>query len=172
MKISKQEYKRRYAAIQDQMKKDNLDCLLVVGRNDDFNRGNIRYVTGSGNGGCCIIPLEGAPVFLTRPNQETSPKLSRTVTAFDLLDLRGTSKPEEQAVKELSRFYQGNGVGLVGMPCISVPMYLAVKETFKDSLVDSADLFNRLTIIKSPEEIEKTGWLLPLPTTYIISSGK
>ena len=156
MEISKQEYKRRHTAIQDQMKKDNLDCLLVVGRSDDFSRGNIRYVTGSGNGGCCIIPLEGTPVFLIRPHQETSPKLRRMVGAFDLLDLRGTPKPEEEAVKELSRFFQGNGVGIVGMPCISVPLYLAVKKTFQESVVDAAGILNRLSMIKSPEEIENT----------------
>ena len=50
MSISQQEFKRRYAAIRELMKKDELDCLLVVGLSDDFNRGNIRYITGSGRG--------------------------------------------------------------------------------------------------------------------------
>ena len=156
MSISQQEFKRRYVAIRGLMKKDKLDCLLVVGRSDDFNRGNIRYITGSGGGGCCIFPLEGAPVFLTRPYQRNSPKLRRTIGAIDLLDLRETSNPVEQAVKELSSFYQGNTVGVVGMPCISVPMYLAAKEKFQERLVDSVALFNQLRIIKSAEEIEKT----------------
>jgi Xaa-Pro aminopeptidase len=156
MTISKREYKRRYAAIRAQMKKMGLDCLLVVGRSDDFHRGNLRYITGSGGGGICIFPQVGDPVFLTRPNQETSPKLPRTVGAIDLLDLRGTSKPEEQAVKELSRFYQGNKVGVVGIPCITVPLYLSVKEKFGDRLVDASGMLNRLTTIKSAEEIEKT----------------
>jgi Xaa-Pro aminopeptidase len=156
MSISNEEYKRRYAAIRELMKKMDLDCLLVVGRSDDFNRGNLRYITGSGGGGICIFPQEGDPVFLTRPKQETSPKLPRTVGAIDLLDLRGTSKPEEQAVKELARFYQGNKVGLVGMPCITVPLYLAVKEKFGDRLVDASGILNRLGMIKSAEEIEKT----------------
>jgi len=156
MSISQQEFKRRYMAIRGLMKKDKLDCLLVIGHSDDFNRGNIRYITGSGGGGCCIFPLEGAPVFLTRPYQRNSPKLRRTIGAIDLLDLRETSNPVEQAVKELSRFYQGNTVGVVGMPCISVPMYLAVKEKFQDRLVDSVALFNQLRMIKSAEEIENT----------------
>ncbi len=156
MSISQQEFKRRYTGIRGLMKRDNLDCLLVVGRSDDFNRGNIRYITGSGSGGCCIFPLEGAPVFLVRPYQKTSPKLRRTVGALDLLELRETSNPIDQAVKELSRFYQGNKVGIVGMASISVPMYLAVVAKFQDCLVDSVGIFNQLSMIKSAEEIEKT----------------
>jgi Xaa-Pro aminopeptidase len=156
MSISQQEYRRRYAAIRDQMKKHKLDCLVVVGRSDDFNRGNFRYITGSGSGGICVFPLEGLPVLLTRPNQERSPKLPRTVGAVELLALKGTSKPEGDAIKELSSFYQGNKIGIVGMHCVSVPMYLALKERFQDKLVDSVEIFNQLSMIKSTEEIEKT----------------
>ena len=49
MSISREEFERRYAGIRDKMEKDELDCLLVVGLSDDFSRGNIRYVTGSGS---------------------------------------------------------------------------------------------------------------------------
>ena len=156
MSISQREFERRYVAIRELMTKEELDCLIVVGLSDDFNRGNIRYITGSGNGGCCILPLEGAPVFLARPYQKTSPKLRRTVAAIDLLDLRETSDPAGQAAKELSRFYRGNKVGVVGMTCISVPMYSALAEKFHDRLVDSVGIFDRLRAIKSAEEIEKT----------------
>ena len=156
MSISQQEFERRYTAVRELMKQDELDCILVVGLPDDFNRGNIRYITGSGRGGCCIFPLEGAPVFLTGPNQSKSPKLRRTVEALGLLDLRETADTVAQTVKELSRFHRGNRVGIVGMGCIPVPMYLAVKERFQDKLVDSVDIFRRLREIKSAEEIEKT----------------
>jgi Xaa-Pro aminopeptidase len=73
-----------------------------------------------------------------------------------LLDLRETSNPAEQAVKELSRFYRGNKIGVVGMTCISVPMYSVVTEKFHGRLVDSVEIFDRLRAIKSAEEIEKT----------------
>ena len=156
MAVSQKEYERRYGAIRDQMKKDHLDCLLITGLSDDFHRGNIRYITGSGGGGACIFPLEDDPVFLVRPFQKTSPKLRRTLGALDLLDLRETASPEEQAIKEISRFYQGNKVGVVGISCIPVSMYLPLRAMFKHDLVDSAGIFNRLTMIKSAEEIEKT----------------
>jgi len=154
MSISEQEFKRRYAAIRELMKKDELDCLLVVGLSDDFNRGNIRYITGSGRGGSCIFPLEGAPVLLTGPNQSSSPKLRRTVGALHLLDLKEATHLEEQAKKELVRFYRGNKIGIVGMGCISVPMYLAMAGRFPDRLVDAEKIFEQLRIVKSSEEIE------------------
>ncbi|MCK4862937.1 MAG: aminopeptidase P family protein [Dehalococcoidales bacterium] len=155
MSISRREFERRYAAIRQQMERDSLECLLVVGLSDDFNRGNIRYVTGSGRGGCCVFPLEGDPVFMTGLNQSASPKIPKTVEAFELLDLRETDNPAGQVVEELSRFYTGNRIGIVGMNCIPVPLYLAVKEKFPDKLVDSVKIFEDLRSVKSAEEIEK-----------------
>ncbi|MFC1921347.1 M24 family metallopeptidase [Chloroflexota bacterium] len=156
MSISQQEYKRRYAAIREIMKKDGLDCLLVFGLSDDFNRGNIRYITGSGRGGCCIFPLEDNPVLLAAPGPSTSPKLSRTISALDLLELKETTNFVEQAVTELTRFDRGNKIGIIGMACITVPMYTAVKNKFKGRLIDTANLLEPLRVVKSAEEIEKT----------------
>ncbi len=155
MGISKQEFERRYTAIRGLMKKEKVDCILVFGTADDFNRGNIRYITGHGRGGCCIFPSEGKPVFLMGPGQSSSPKIRKTVEAFELLELRETTNSAEQVKKELSRFHQGNQIGIIGMECISVPIYLAVKENFQDKLVDSTKIFENLRSVKSAEEIEK-----------------
>jgi Xaa-Pro dipeptidase len=155
MGISRQEFERRYNTIRTLMKKDEVDCLLVVGQADDFTRGNIRYITGSGRGGCCIFPREGRPVFLMGPGQSSSSKIRKTLEAFDLLDLRETTDSAEQVKKELSRLYQGNQIGIIGMGCISVPIYLAVKEGFGERLVDSTKILEQLRSIKSAEEIEK-----------------
>ncbi|MGD0795291.1 MAG: Xaa-Pro peptidase family protein [Dehalococcoidales bacterium] len=156
MGISIQEYQRRYAAIRELMKKEGLDSILVIGISDDFNRGNIRYIAGTGRGGVCIFPPEGNPVMLAMPNALASPKLPKTMEAFDLLDIRETSNNVEQVLKELARLDKGNKIGLVGMACMSVPMYLALKEKFGSRLVDLPWLFEPLRVIKSPEEIEKT----------------
>ena len=76
--------------------------------------------------------------------------------ALDLLDLRETANPEEQGKKELSRFFSGNKIGVVGMTCISVPMYLSITKKFRNRLVDSVGIFEQLRVVKSAEEIEKT----------------
>jgi Xaa-Pro aminopeptidase len=156
MSISPVEYERRYAAIRALMKDEAIDCLLVVGLPDDFNRGNIRYITGSGRGGCCIFPGEGTPVLLAGINQSRSPKLGRTVSALEMLDVIGTTDNVKQALAELSRFDKGGRIGIIGTGCITVPMYLAIKEKFGERVVDAVGIFERVREIKSPEEIEKT----------------
>jgi Xaa-Pro aminopeptidase len=155
MVISNREYQRRYAAIRELMKNERLDSILVAGIADDFNRGNIRYITGSGRGGCCVFPAQGKPNFFTTPNALASPKLAKTMEAYDLLDFKETSNPIEQVKKELARLDKGNNIGLVGMACISVPMYLGVKEQFGSRLVDLPWLLEPLRVIKSDEEIDK-----------------
>jgi Xaa-Pro aminopeptidase len=155
MSISRQEYERRYAAIRELMRRDGLDCLLVVGLGDDFNRGNIRYITGSGRGGCCVFPREGKPVFLQGPGQASSPKIKQTVDAHRLLDLRETDNPAEQVKIELARSYGGNRVGIIGQNCISVPMYRVVTENYGDKLTDAMGIFEQLRQVKSDEEISK-----------------
>ncbi len=155
MAISRREYERRYTAIRHLMKKDGLDCLVVIGRGDDFHRGNVRYITGTGGGGCCIFPREGRPVFLIGPNQSTSPKIGKIIEAIDLLDLRETDDNSRQAGREVSRFRQGNKVGLVGMDCIPVPMYRNLKDLLGNTLLEADTIFEQVRAVKSDEEIEK-----------------
>ncbi len=155
MGISQQEFKRRYDAIRGLMNRDGLDCILVVGRGDDFNRGNIRYITGSGRGGCCVFPPEGKPVFLTGPGQSSSPKVRKTIEAGGLLHLRETDNPTEQVKKELARCYGGKRVGIIGTGCISVEMYQVVKEEYGEKLEDATGIFEELRSVKSAEEISK-----------------
>jgi Xaa-Pro aminopeptidase len=155
MGISNREFGRRYTAIRKQMKKEEIDCLLVVGTADDFNRGNIRYITGHGRGGCCIFPLEGKPVFLMGPGQAASPKISKTVEAHELLDLRETDNAAEQAVKEISSFYRGNHIGMIGANCVTVPMHQAVTKAFKKNITDATKIFEKLRVVKSTEEIRR-----------------
>jgi Xaa-Pro aminopeptidase len=156
MAISEREYMNRYKAIRELMAKEGLDCLLVAGTGDDFNRGNIRYLTGSGRGGYCVLGPEDSPVFLTGPNQSTNPKFPLTVEAFNLLELKETIDQTKAVLEQLSRRHGGNQIGLVGLGCIPVPMYLSLKERFGELLVDAVGIFEKLREIKSPEELEKT----------------
>ena len=157
MSISNKEYQRRYVAIRELMKKEGLDSILVAGMSDDLNRGNIRYITGSGLGGFCIIPAEGKPIDLTipTPNGKINSKLRKIKEAFDLLDFREAANPFEQLNIELSRLDGGQKIGIVGLSCLPMPIYLSLKEKFDDRLVDLPLLFEPLRIIKSAEEIEK-----------------
>ena len=154
MAISLKERDRRYSAIREMMKEDELDSLLVVGRDGYMNRGNIRYITNYGvvtGEQYCIFCPEGAPIFITGKG----PVMARLQKAEWTLDFRVTSDPLTQVAKELSQLAKGNKVGIVGMQDISVPMYLTVKEQLGNRLVDATPIFRRLRLIKSAEEIEK-----------------
>ncbi len=162
MGISSKEFQRRYDEIRKAMEQEGIDCLLVFGINDDFNRGNIRYITGLGRGGCCVFPSEGKPVLLGNSVLTSSRKLPKFMAAIDLLDLKTTVQPEVDAVAQLSRFDGGGSIGLVGKNCMAAPMYMAVAETFGNRVVDASGIFEKLRSIKSPEEIERmrTGALI------------
>jgi Xaa-Pro aminopeptidase len=155
MSISEKEYSNRYSAIRKKMKADGFDCLLVAGLADDFNRGNIRYITGSGRGGYCIFPLEGTPVLFTTSPLGNSPKVQKTIEAYSLLEVRKTQDFVKEVLKTLRSFDQGNATGLVGSNCVSVPIYLKLKELLGDRLIDVSKYFLPLREIKSEEEIEK-----------------
>jgi Xaa-Pro aminopeptidase len=154
MNISKKEYERRYAAIREQMRLSEMKAILVYGVADDFNRGNIRYLTGSGRGGCCILPLEGKPVFLISPMQ-TASQIRKMIDGRELLELKEAADTAEAVKRELSGLAKSGRIGVVGMGCISVPLYLALSEMFKDRWVDATPIFEKLRSIKSAEEIEK-----------------
>ena len=154
--ISEKEYLRRYADIREQMERAGIESLLICGLADDFNRGNIRYITGSGRGGHCIFPLEGNPVFLTGINQSTSAKVPRNFGAFNLIDFVETDKPGETINRELARFDRGGKIGLIGMNCLTPTVYLAVQEKCGDRLAVVPEFLRPLREIKSPEEIAAT----------------
>ncbi len=156
MAISGTEYARRHRAVRELIIEDGFDCLLIIGTGDDFKRGNIRYLTGSGRGGCCIMGPEGPPAFLTDLNQRNNPKLPRMIEALGRLELKETADQNATVLEELSQRHTGNRIGLVGQGCISVPLYLALKDRFGEPLTDASYIFEKLREIKSPEEIEKT----------------
>lgn len=153
MAISEREYERRYKVIRQLMGKNQIDCLVVLGRADDFNRGNIRYITGSGRGGCCVFPREGRPLFFCGPGQSASPKNKKMIEALSLLDLKETEDEAKQAGIELSRLHQGHNIGVIGMSCISVPMYLSLKNLFGKKMVEANSLLEEARAVKSDEEI-------------------
>jgi Xaa-Pro aminopeptidase len=154
MTISPEERNRRYSAIREKMKPDNLDNLLVVGRDGALTRGNIRYVTGYGvvtGEQYCVFPAQGLPIFISGKG----PTVSRLRAGDWPLDYRTTSDPGEQIIKELSDLDRGGKIGIVGMQEISVPTYLKILEKFGQRLVDATWIFRQIRSVKSPEEIEK-----------------
>jgi Xaa-Pro dipeptidase len=154
MGLSLIERDRRYSAIREKMHQDKLDSLIVAGRDGYMSRGNIRYITNYGiiaGEQYCVFRPDNVPVFIS----------GKTPAAFRLskgewpLEIRTTSDPAAQAVKELMSVDKGNKVGIIGLQDISVPTYLTVREQFGSRLVDATNIFKQLRLIKSSEEIAK-----------------
>lgn len=156
MGISLHEYERRYTAIREQMAQQDIDCLVVVGQADDFNRGNIRYVTGFGRGGCCLLPARGKPVMFLSSMVAASPKLPRLMSALELLEIMEIVDLDRQIVEVLSRLDHGGRIGVVGGGCMSVSMHQVVSDFCKERYFDAVAIFESLRAVKSAEEIEKT----------------
>ncbi len=149
MSISMQEMDRRYSAIRDWMRRREVDCLIASGRSDYFNRGNIRYLTGLGNGGYCIVPFEGTPVLLVGRKIEL---YYRKEVPLDVIE---AGNPVETVGREIARFDKGNKLGIIGFDQALDPLYKYIEEKYQGRLVDATEIFEPLRLIKSDEEIEK-----------------
>jgi Xaa-Pro aminopeptidase len=136
------------------MDRAGLDSLVIAGRGDHMSRGNIRYVTGYGpiiGPQYCVFPLECNPVFIAR----NTPFLATLRERDWELRYTLTSDPHAEVQDLVKSFDAGNGTGIVGLTDISVPLYLALRERFKDRLVDATWIFRQMRTVKSPEEIDK-----------------
>ena len=66
--ITKEEFGKRIGNIQDALRADNLDALLVYG--DEYRKENLRYVCDFWpifERGACFIPRAGAPILAGAP---------------------------------------------------------------------------------------------------------
>jgi Xaa-Pro dipeptidase len=148
MGISSIEINRHYAGIRQWMKVKGVDCVLVAGKADHFNRGNVRYITTLGNGGYCLFPLEGIPVLFVGRKAEF---LSRKELP---IELKETTNPVEGIKAELARFDHGNKIGTIGLEATD-NVNAFIKENYSPKLVDAIEIFEQMRSIKSAEEIEK-----------------
>ncbi len=149
MSISQAEFNRRYIAIREWMKIHEVDCILTAGRPDYFNRGNIRYLTGLGNGGYCLFPLEKTPVYLVNRKAEFASR-SRNIP----VELRESPNQVDETKKGLAGFDRGNKIAAIGLEATD-PFNSYLKDRYEERLIDATPIFERLRLIKSPEEIAK-----------------
>ena len=149
MSIPQIEINRRYTAIREWMRKYETGCLVVTGKADYFNRGNVRYLTTLGNGGNCLFPIEGTPILTVSRKAEF---LSRSTLP---VEIRETNDPAELIVQELLHLSRGQKIGTVGLSDTNDILYRSIREQFSDSLIDATEIFEQLRLIKSNEEIEK-----------------
>jgi Xaa-Pro aminopeptidase len=156
MAISLRERERRYKLIREQMDKQDLDVLVVIGRDGSNNRGNHRYLAGYG----VVAAFHHYVVF---PREEIEPVFFSGESLAILTpnargwvnDIRPQLKPQKLVVDEVRRFKMSGGIGLVEMDTIPIPIYLdLVKNYGPASVRDATSIFKEARLIKNEEEIE------------------
>lgn len=125
MSLSLKDRDRRYGAIRNLMRDRGIDCL-IIGRDSNTTRGNLRYVSNYGvNFGeqYCMFPE--APFFL---GSFISSSYVRRVGWID--ECIEAADAPNQIVREISRRSFLGKVGLVGMQYMSVPVCQALMDAF------------------------------------------
>lgn len=158
MPLSETEFSERFSRIRRRMSEAAIDCLVVAGRPDYFSRGNVRYLTGLGNGGYVVFPREGTPVHFVHPVQKHSPKIPAIAGPLDaFVDLRISSGDSARDVASVVQAIVTSGtVGVVGMGDIAMPVFRALERLLgPDRVVDAGAILGELRALKSPAEIER-----------------
>jgi Xaa-Pro aminopeptidase len=189
--FSLKERDRRWAAVKEEMALNDLECLLLIGNDRFFGYGdsNIRYLTqmsGQRMGSVAIFPLEGEPMFFGTPHhmhdypfpvyKAFSSWISETRPLRSLIG----SKVIIDSLK--SKGYEQANIGLVSFKgayksnTISYPEYqYLLKELPRATFIDATAIFEKLRLIKSPEEIEmlkKSGEISRLKVESMIRMAK
>jgi len=156
MAISLGERERRYKLIRERMDTQDLDVLVVIGRDGSNNRGNHRYLAGYGVVAAfhhyIVFPREESePIFFSG---ESLAILTPNARGW-VNEIRPQLKPQKLVVEEVRRFKKKGRVGLVEMNTIPIPIYLdLVKHYGSTSVADATGIFKEARLVKSAEEID------------------
>lgn len=154
--LSLEERSRRYTAIRAEMEARGLDALVVLGRDTAGGRGDFRYVAS-------YAPVTPLPHFLVFPHDDEEPRYlsqlpSRSRLAVDTGWVRDAKTfwlgLDEAIVEQTAAFVSSGKVGLGRLSTIPIPLYQALVARFgAERVVDAADVFEAVRLIKSDEEI-------------------
>jgi Xaa-Pro aminopeptidase len=156
MAMSLAERERRYALVRERMREQDLDVLVVIGRDGANNRGNHRYLAGYGVVAAfnhyIVFPREPVePVFFSGQSLAI---LTGNASGW-VRDIRSQLNPQKTVVAEVRRFRKQGGIGLAEMGTIPIPIYLdLVREYGAGAVRDAAGIFKEARLAKSAEELE------------------
>lgn len=155
--LSLEERGRRYHAIRREMRDQEIEVLLMVGRDGHGARGDLRYVAG-------YAPLVPTPHYAVFPLENVEPVFiansrNRGRIAHEMGWVRETRAGwiglEDQILGELDRFSAGGRIGVARYDHLPVPLYLRLVERFgKDRVADASALMNSVRRVKGEAEIE------------------
>jgi Xaa-Pro dipeptidase len=154
--LSLDERARRYAAIRREMEARDLDALVVMSLDTTAGRGDFRYIAS-------YAPVTPLPHFLVFPREQSEPRYLSQLPSRSALAVNSgwvnDAKTfwvglDDAIVAQAGEFRSSGKIGLGRLSTVPVPLYKALSARFgEENVVDAADLFEAVRLIKSPEEI-------------------
>ncbi|PIY52644.1 MAG: hypothetical protein COZ06_02650 [Armatimonadetes bacterium CG_4_10_14_3_um_filter_66_18] len=164
--ISKSEFAKRWATLQQKMEAADLDVLIAHG--DEADPANVRYLSDYWplfETGGVALGRTGAPILLIGPESETFARdRSKVAEIRRILEYRESAEPEYPGVKldtfgSVFQEVAGGGevkrIGIAGLSVMPVTLYNAIKKAAgKAKVVRADDLLVERRQIKSNQELK------------------
>jgi Xaa-Pro dipeptidase len=154
--LSLGERTRRYAAIRAEMAAREIDVLVAIGRDSTGGRGDFRYIAS-------YAPVTPFPHFVVFSLADEEPRyLSQLPSRSALAVTSGWVNDaktfwaglDNAIVDQVAEFRSSGRIGLGRLSTIPIPLYQALVARFgAEPVVDAADLFESVRLIKSDEEV-------------------
>jgi Xaa-Pro aminopeptidase len=152
------EFGERLAAIRSEMRRANLDAVLVWGGGlavSTRETGDYPYVAGASGGGIIVITPEGDPSIVTAGGGREIP-FQRTLTWISELTPGGGFMVGGGPVRKLleARDVKSGTIGTVGAGGLPTQVYTQIEQTFEGYHLQPFDeVFRRLRANKRPREV-------------------
>jgi len=159
------EFQRRWQRVQEKVRGENLDVLIVHSNEADF--ANVRYLSDYWpifESAGVVVPPEGELALLIGPESETFARdRSRIKRIYKLVEYRESAEPEYPTIKvdTFASVFAELGlktirrVGLAGYPIFPLPIWESLKKAVPGAeIVKADDCVVSLRMIKSPLELK------------------
>lgn len=162
--IPDQEFAERVRRVQEAMRAQGLDILLVHSDEADF--ANVRYLSDYWpifETAGVLVPCEGEAIQIIGPESETFARdRSKLGIVKKILEYRESAEPEypELELDTFDSIFSELGIapkriGIAGMSILPVTIYQALRQAAPDAeIIRADDILTDLRVIKSPAELE------------------
>lgn len=151
--IPESEISRRIEAIQENMRAENFDGLILFG--DVNEAGAVNYFSNFAPyyfSAALILPMSGVGIITTEMAQRGKPWIQSNSLTQDVRFERNYGKGCSTVLKEIKM--EHHRIGIVEMDLFRYPALLEIKKEFpKVEFIDATEMINELRLIRSPVEM-------------------
>jgi len=153
--ITDDEYQRRVAAVQAEVRKRGLSAIIAYGAHRDYQPADLRYLARwyciEEETACVFVPAKGPTTLITDAAWD--------VERAEAEAYAGSVRYARDFASVLAELVRGSGgqdsrIGISGFQVFPAPVYLSLLRELRDAtLEDASEIISDLRMIKSPAEI-------------------